>query len=309
VYFSDSNNWIRKVGPDGHTGMVGGHFCCEPPKHGEGILATETTICPSGVAIGPDCSIYFAEGPCGGQDCCWPKGIVRRIDPEGRLWTVAGVGTCGFSGDGGPATQAQICPGGIAVDQSGVLYMADDGRVRRVGLDGIITTVAGRGGALSRPPEDGSPATAASIDPSAVAVGHDGSLYIADPFWRRIFKVRPDGTITTLAGGGSISCDGRYGIQCDGHLATEARLVQPTDVEVGPEGNVYFVDFAYVYSVFRITRDGVLQRVAGNGTFGDWGDGGPAREAALDGYAISFGPNGSLYIAGQRRIRRVSPER
>src|SRR5262249_37474022 len=127
------------------------------------------------------------------------------------ITTVAGNGHYdGSSGDGGPATQAQLLlPWSIAVAPDGSLYIADmfNNRIRRVGPDGIITTVAGSGDYGSGDygfSGDGGPATQAQLGlPTGVAVAPDGSLYIADMFNNRIRRVGPDGIIATIAGNGS----------------------------------------------------------------------------------------------------------
>jgi hypothetical protein len=286
--------WIRKFTAGGTMALVAGEANA------------------ADLAIGPDCSVYYLAVQ---RDCCGDRGAhqIRRIDPSGVDTVVAGQDTldCLFMGDGGPATAAYICPNGLAVDDTGVIYIADYGnrRIRRIGLDGIITTVAGDGTSSTPGPSgDGGLATLASISPYAVDVGSDGALYIADLGSNRVRKVITDGTITSIAGGGSISCDGRFGVQCDGDPATDAGFIQLTNVKVGPEGLVYLVDFAYVWSVFRINASGVLEKVAGNGTYGFSGDGGPAGQAAISPVDLAFGPDGSLYTAENAdfRIRRVS---
>src|SRR5262249_14197649 len=137
---------------------------------------------PRGLALGPDGSLYVAETD---------AKRIRRIAPDGRITTVAGHGSLvdppGFDGDGGPAVDALFnLPPGIAVGLDGSLYIADqnNGRVRRVGVDGIITTIAGNGTSSSSSVPfggDGGPAVAAAIEPEHVAVGPDGSLYIWGP--------------------------------------------------------------------------------------------------------------------------------
>ena len=168
---------------------------------------------------------------------------VRRVGPDGIITTVAGSSQ-GFSGDGGPAGEALLNhPSGMAVAQDGSLYIADNSnsRIRRVGPDGIITTVAG---GLAVGPNgtngfsgDGVSAVAAQLNgPTGVAVGPDGSLYIADMGNSRIRRVGPDGIITTVAG------NGRSGFSGDGGPAVAARLQVPAGVAVGPDGNLYITD-------------------------------------------------------------------
>jgi RHS repeat-associated protein len=222
------------------------------------------------------------------------------------ITTVAGNGTAGFSGDGGPATEAALSyPYGVAVGPDGSLYIADANnyRIRRVGPDGIITTVAGNGTYGSS--GDGGPATEAALSYpyGGVAVDPDGSLYIGDTINGRIRRVAPDGIITTVAGSGT------YGFSGDGGLATEAALAHPRGVAVGPDGSLYIADSGN-YRIRRVGPDGIIATVAGNGTIGFSGDGGPATAAALSSpYGVAVGPDGGLYVVGQgsQRIRRVGP--
>jgi RHS repeat-associated protein len=252
---------------------------------------------PEGAAVGPDGSLFIADTY---------NARIRRVGPDGVITTVAGNGTPGFRGDGGPATAAQLNgPAGVAVGPDGSLYIADSGnyRVRRVGPDGIITTLAGNGS--SGFVGDGSPAAAARLTlPTGVAVGPDGSLFIAD-FWdHRVRRVGPDGVITTVAGNGT------FGFSGDGGPATTAQLYSPWGVTVGPDGSLYVVD-SLNNRIRRVGPDGVITTVAGNGTFGFSGDGGPATQARLERpNGIAVGPDGSLFIADtyNARIRRVGPD-
>ena len=120
-------------------------------------------------------SRLFAEGNIG----YWSR--VRRLSPDGSILTVAGDGTLGFSGDGGPATDAQVAAVGVAVDHAGNLFIADgrNNRIRKVSPDGIIMTIAGNG--TPGYSGDGGPATDASLSgPVAIAVDRAGNVYFAD---------------------------------------------------------------------------------------------------------------------------------
>jgi YD repeat-containing protein len=218
--------------------------------------------------------------------------------------TVAGTGTVGVIGDGGPATEANLRLWGIAVGPDGSLYITDStsSRIRRVGPDGIITTVAGPGYWLVG---DGGPATEARlIAPIGVAVGPDGSFFIADGGDSRVRRVGPDGIITTVAGTGTVGFSG------DGGPATEAHLYEPFGVAVGPDGSLYIADRGH-RRVRRVGPDGIITTVAGTGEWGFSGDGGPATEADLNSpWDVAVGPDGSLYIVdrGNHRVRRVGPD-
>jgi RHS repeat-associated protein len=227
--------------------------------------------------------------------------------------TIAGNGTEGFGGDGGPALQAKIYrPHSIAVGADNILYIADtnNNRIRRVGTDGIISTVAGNG--YSGFSGDGGPATQARLkQPKGIAIGTDGSLYIADTENYRIRRVGTDGIISTIAGGFG-------GFHGDGGPATQAGLGLPDSVAVAPDGSFYIAD-TYNKRIRRVGADGIISTVAGNGEYiGSGGDGGPATQAILPfPHSVAIGPDGSLYIESGgfsptewygRRIRRVGPD-
>ena len=258
---------------------------------GDGGPATLAELgVPSGLAVGPDGSVYIAEQV--GQR-------VRRVGTDGIITTVAGTGTWGFSGDGGPASLAMLSnPHGVVVAPDGTLYIADRSnyRIRRVDVNGIITTVAGTGAyGFSG---DGGPATLAQINESfGVALGPDDSLYIADTGNNRVRRVGPDGIITTVAGPG---IPGTLG---DGGPATQAELHQPWRVAVGPDGSLYIMD-RYNFRVRRVGTDGIITTVAGNGTSGFSGDGGPATAAQISASEdVALGPDGGFYIADQSNYR------
>jgi hypothetical protein len=165
---------------------------------------------------------------------------IRKVDPAGIITTVAGGGKpADGRGDGGAATDAALKqPGGVAVDSAGNVYISDfeDGRVRKVGLDGIIRTVAGGGQPADRV-GDGGPATDARLDgPNGIALDAGGNLFIPEDRGERIRKVTPEGSISTVAGNGQI---GRTG---DGGPATDASLNSPMSVAVDRAGNLYFTE-------------------------------------------------------------------
>jgi uncharacterized protein (TIGR03437 family) len=199
-------------------------------------------------------------------------------------------------------------PGGLAIDASGNLYLADiiNYVVRKVSTTGVVSTVAGGGGAnATSPVGDGGPATSASLsEPLGIAVDTAGNLYIADTGHNRIRKVSAGGTITTVAGPGST--DGALG---DGGPATSATLVVPEGICVDAAGNLYIADSGHD-RIRKVSLDGTIATVAGNGSAsGALGDGGPATSASLSLPAgITVDAGGTLYIAdsGHNRIRTVS---
>ena len=230
---------------------------------------------------------------------------IRRVDPTGTITTVTGTGEYGFSGDGGPADQAQLdFPSGVAVDGAGNLFIADYGnhRIRRVDRAGTITTVAGTGRRGFS--GDGGPADQAWLySPHGVAVDGAGNLFIADQYNHRIRRVDPTGTITTVAGTGECCFGG------DGGPADQAQLNDPDGVAVDGAGNLFIADTDN-HRIRRVDPTGTITTVAGTGRPGFSGDGGPADQALLrypSGVAVDGA--GNLFIAdtSNGRIRRVDP--
>jgi uncharacterized protein (TIGR03437 family) len=288
LYIADTyNQCIRKVS-NGVIVTVAGNGT--PGYSGDNGPATSAQLnYPSGVAVDSAGNIYIAD---------YFNQRIRKVS-NGVIATVAGVGTWGFSGDNGPAANAQLYgPNGVAVDSAGNVYIADtfNYRVRKIS-NGVITTVAGGGSVLG----DGGPATSALLGlPYAVAVDSAGSLYIADAGANRIRKVS-SGAITTVAGNGTIGYSG------DGGPATSAQLYDPFGVAVDSTGNLYIADTGNAR--VREVQNGVISTVAGNGTPGYSGDGGPAGSAMLD-YpsGVAVGP-GIVYVsdADNQRIRALIP--
>jgi uncharacterized protein (TIGR03437 family) len=183
---------------------------------------------------------------------------VRMISTSGVITTLAGTGVAGFSGDGGPATAAQLnLPYGLAVDLAGNLYVADLGndRVRRIGPDGVITTVAGNGNQGSS--GDGGAATGAQLlGPRNVAVDAVGNFYFSEFDGHRVRKVTPAGTISTVAG------TGVAGLSGDGGPAVNAQLAFPAGLAVDRLGALYIAD-SQNNRVRKILAGGVISTVVG----------------------------------------------
>ncbi len=305
VYYSDSwKHQVYRVEPDGTGTRIAGAACyyepCSLGYSGDGVRAVDALLnYPSGVAVDGDNNVYISDL----ANC-----RVRRVDRNGIITTVAGTGAMDYNGDNIPATQAMLySPRGLAIGPDGSLYIADDGthRIRRVGLDGIITTVAGTG---TRPSQgafggDGGLATQASLNaPWGLGFDSNGNLYIADIGNHRIRRVSPDGIITTVAGSGQADYNG------DGGPALLATLNYPTDVAVGKDGSLYIAD-AGNDSIRRVGSDEIITTVAGSGVHGYGGDGGPAAAARFgQPTEIDIGPNGDLFISDgyNHKIRRVS---
>ena len=216
--------------------------------------------------------------------------VLVHIWPDLHDYNRRGNGTRGFSGDNGPATDALLYgPGDAAVDAGGNLYIADTGnnRIRKIS-HGDVTTIAGNG--TKGYGGDNGPAGSAELaNPEGVAVDSNGNLYIADTFNNRIRKIS-NGIITTVTGGGT------SGLGDDGP-PTSAQLADPFGIAVDSAGNLYIAD--YGNNRIRKVSNGVITTVAGNGTYGFGGDGGPATSAML------AGPSGvTLDCSGQRLHRR-----
>ncbi len=321
LYFSDvSNSSVRRVTPDGIISIFAGGcgiFC----PYGDGGPATQANLgIPRGLALGPDGSLYIADGS--GQS------VVRRVLPNGIITTVAGTRTFGYNGDNIPAATAQLSsPVGLTFGPDGALYIGDGGnsRIRRIGPDGIITTVAGDGNRCG-------PAIAITTDadfnalcgngiaatksrllfPTDVQFGPDGALYIADPSVWRIRRVGPDGVMRTFAGSAVEPFQGNLSVG-DGGPATQAGLGTPATIAFGSDGSLYIGEGSTDiggnnFRVRRVTPNGIITTFAGTGVFGFSGDGGPAPAARLQraGDVIGVGPDGNLYNGGGGRIRKVS---
>lgn len=230
---------------------------------------------------------------------------VAALDTSSIITTIAGNGLPGPSGDGGPATEAQLDrPRDTDVGPDGSIYIADTFNhvIRRVAPDGTITRFAGTG--LAGYGGDNGPATSAMLTwPHDVSVDQvTGEVYIADSNNNRVRKVDTSGTITTVAG------NGRVGLVGDGKLATTARLNKPKSVAVD-SGRLYIADG--LNDVIRVVdlSTGIITRLAGTGVAGFSGDGGPATEAMLNvPQRIAIGPRGGVYVADSlnNRIRKIS---
>jgi sugar lactone lactonase YvrE len=185
---------------------------------------------------------------------------IRKVDKDGIITTFAGTGEAGYSGDGGPATKAQLTdPGGIAFDTRGNLYLADYKSVRKIDSSGTITTVAGTGRLGFS--GDGGPATEAKLTAYDIALDRKGNIYIADTENNRVRMVDKDGIITTIAG------SGKRGYSGDSGPATEASLKDPVGIAVDAKGKVFFNDH-HNSVVRKVDKNGTIRTVAGTGETG-----------------------------------------
>jgi len=252
---------------------------------------------PTGVTVDSAGNLFIADSQ---------NNRIRRVAAaSGIITTVAGTGVAGFSGDGGPATNAVLnIPYHVAVDAAGNLFIADaaNDRIRQVAAgSGIITTVAGTGDAGFG--GDGGPATSAQLwSPTGVVVDAGGNLFIADADNNRIRRVAAGSRIiATVAGSGGGSID-------DGGPATDAQLSAPTGVALDATGNFFIAD-AEDNRIRRVAAStGIISTVAGTGGPGFSGDGGPATTAQLSTLTgVAIDGTGNVYIADAdaHRIRQV----
>ncbi|MEA2829087.1 MAG: hypothetical protein QOG43_3526 [Actinomycetota bacterium] len=314
VVFADRGNYrIRQVSPGGKITTIAGTGA-RPGPDVDGSPALATAIDPVKLWFDPAGNLYIAEnnrpsprkmlvdgtmtsvtGPAdapsfsgvdGAANLYWLGTRIYRTDASGTTTLVAGNGRNQLpddpNGDGGPATEAFVHATGLAAD-GGNLYLLEayDHRIRRVGPDGIIVTVAGVG--LAEVSGDGGQARGARLHTTSKVVSGPTGTYIGNVYFGEIRRVDPSGVVST------IYRDGFIGMAVD------------------DTGNVYF---SHDHRVLRLRPDGSLSTVAGTGTAGYTGDGGPATLARLSGPgALAVDHAGNLYIAdfGNHRIRRVDP--
>jgi len=293
LFLADSQNHvIRKVSTDGTITTVAGTGVAG--FGGDGALATQAYLdTPTGLAIDANGNIYIADSH---------NQRIRKV-ASGIISTVAGTGTAGFSGDGGPATAAQLAlPSSVAVDSAGNVYIADTNnqRIRKI-IGTTISTVAGSGEELFA--GDGGLATAAALDsPTGVTVDANGKIYIADRHNQRVRVVDGVGNISTLAGSGAVTFTGGY--SGDGVAASTATLAHPSGVSVDAAGNVFIADTDN--QRIRQVGNGTINTVIGTGQQGFAGDGASATAGVLNApYGITTDPSGNLTVADtlNQRVR------
>ncbi len=249
----------------------------------------------------------------------WHNSMILRYDfASDYIQPICGTGERAYGGDDGPAKLAVVnLPSSTAFDPIGRMYISDqeNQRIRRVGLDGTITTVVGNGepgfsgdGGQAIYAQIYAPVGQAAPPTSRIAIDNHGTLYIADTFNNRIRKVDANtGIITTIAGNGTFPPI-IYGAADEGVDALDVSLYWPCDIAIDSENRVFFAD-TFNHCVRKIDLDGTLTTVAGQcGKSGDQGDRGHPQSALLSRpYGIAPNANDDLYIADTRnhRIRRV----
>ena len=279
----DANGIISTVAGTGEEGFSGD----------DGPATAAQLRSPSGLATDSAGNLYIADTG---------NHRIRKMDGAGIISSVAGTGTEGFSGDGGPATAAQLrSPFHIAIDTAGNIYIADRGnqRIRKIGVESNISTVAG-GMQVVEGIGDGGPATEAQlILPLDVAVDGEGNVYIAD--FNRIRRVDAAGNISTLAGTWPSGYSG------DGGPAAKAQFGTSLRVTVDRTGSVYIADRDND-RIRKVDANGIISTFAGSG---DIGDGGPATAAQLrTPFGVAVDGTGNIYVADRddNRIRKVDAD-
>lgn len=244
-----------------------------------------------------------------GQKLYEGNGKQRNVQTVSNVIDTFAGGLSGFLGDGGPVSGARFArPDGVAIGPDGSIYVADtgNGRIRRIASSGIVTTIAGSGGGCAPanfPCGDGGPATSASFGGIVrVAVARDGSLYISG--LRNVWSVTPDGILHRVAG------QAIEGFGGDGGPARDAQIGGFTRAFPAPDGGVYLSD-QLNQRIRRIDPNGIINTIAGTGTAGFSGDGGPALQAQINFPGdIVAAPDGNVYFIdqGNNRIRRIAPD-
>lgn len=280
------NNRIRRVDTNGIITTMAGTGTRGFSGDG-GAVTNAAFYQPNSISFDALGNLYIAD-----TDNC----RIRKLDTNGVVWTVAGNGAAGYSGDNGKATNASLqYPVGVVADAVGNLFIADTGnhRIRKVDTNGIITTIAGIG--IPGFTGDGGAAEGARMAyPTGVALDAKGNLYIADQFNNRIRKVDTNGIITTVAGDGP-SGRGRY--SGDGGAATNAGLFSPKGVAVDAVGDLFIADFDN-NRIRKVDTNGIITTVAGSGDSAYTGDDGAATNAGLL-YPLhmTVGALGNLFIS------------
>jgi PAS domain S-box-containing protein len=298
LYIADFlNHRVRRVDPDGIITTVVGSG--EPGSSGDGESAIQARVWfPGSVLVDANSRLYIAERGNSHR--------IRRVAPDGTINTVAGCGFQGFSGDGGPATQACMSqPNDLCLNPAGSLFVADwgNGRARKIAPNGIITTIAGC--ELDEVPglEDGIPALRANIEPSFVFVAHTDEVYFVESARHRIRKIGSEGTVRTVAG------NGRMGFSGDGGPATQASMHRPVDCFASGDDSIYIADFMN-HRIRKVDPHGIITTIAGNGQPDFSGDGGSALGASLNHPRHVFiDAEDCIYISdvANHRVRKIDP--
>lgn len=297
IFADAGNNRIRKINAGVISTIAGSSSIAG--YTGDGGQATLAQMySPSAVVLDTAGNMYITDTY---NNC------IRKVDKTGIITTIAGNPTAGYTGDGGPAVNAQLdYPVGLAIDKNNNLYIADvdNQAIRKIDTAGIITTVAGMGPTQAGYTGDGGPAIAARMNyPYGISVDADGNLIISDTRNMVVRKVDTLGIITTIAGNSFAGSGG------DGGPALSASLNQPYSAAYDYNGNLYIVD-TWNSLIRKVNTSGIITTIAGNNTTGGYsGDGGPAINASLNKpTALCIDSLNNIYIAdgSNMRVRYIS---
>ncbi len=299
LYIADTGaHRIRKVDRRGKISTVVGTGL--RGYSGDGGQAVHAQIAgPNGLVSDRLGNLYFTDSF---------NDRIRKVDATGRITTVAGNGTDGYSGDGGDARKAQLSnPQGVALDQHGNLLVADtfNSVIRRVDRNGIITTLAG-----SLPPGlggDGGPAAKALLSlPYDVAAGPEDSIVFCDTANSRIRRVDGSGTMHPVTGLGPSAGVFGAGFKGDDGPAATAQIHSPAGLALDRQGRLYFSDTGN--NRVRLIENGTVRTIAGTGRAGFHGDGWKAIEAEIHTpQKLAVDEAGNIYLADRpnHRVRRI----
>jgi hypothetical protein len=290
VYIADSNTCaIRMIDTEGRIWAVAGGN--GDGSRGDGGPAIEAQLSlPTMMVLDSLGRLVIAD-----RD----NHAIRRVEPDGTIITIAGGNGRGSSGDGGPATGAQLfCPRGLAIDPADALFVTDrdNNSIRRIDPDGTISTVLGARPLLR------SPWRVRLSHPRGLGFDLDGKLHVADRNHHAIHRLDRPGKATTIAGGNGEGYEG------DGGPATAATFRYPSGVVFDVDGNAYISDHLN-HAIRRIDRSGTVTTIVGGNGKGYDGDGGPADRARIE-YpsGLAFDLEGNLYIADRQNdaVRKVT---
>ena len=293
VYIADqANHRVRKISAAGIITTIAGTGIAS--DNGDGGPATAAQLNhPDGVAVDAAGNVYIADAG---------SNRIRKINTSGIIYTIAGNGSSGYTGDGGDATSAQLrFPTGVAVDLSGNVYIADcnNNCIRMVESSGIITTIAGTG--MLGSTGDGGPATAAElIRPVSILLDNSNNIYFSEN--SKVRKINAIGkTVSTIAGTDSLGFNG------DGIAATNAKLFHPYGLAMDGVNNIYIAD-GFNNRIRKVDASGMITTIAGNESAGYGGDGGIATLATINNpFGIVVDSDRSIYFSDfyNDRIRRI----
>ena len=289
IYFIDYNNSrVRKISTAGIISTVVGNGTAG--YSGDGGQATAAELNQASYLTTDNmANIYISD---------WYNSRIRKVNTAGIISTIAGTGTGWTSGNGGPATAAEINQTrGITLDNSGNIYFVDgpmaggQSTIRKINTAGIINAFAGGGiGGFYFP---------STLQPQGLCTDIYGNVYVADEDSNCIRKVNTAGVVTKVVGKGT------YGYTGDGGQATAAELEYPSGISVDGLGNMYISDGSD--RIRKVTTSGIITTIAGNGSHSYSGDGVAAISVGLSPFGVTHDAIGNMYItdAGNNRIRKV----